>query len=81
MFGVHCVYWWPGALSTNTSIATEYSVGTHVFPTVFSKDFDSNFTELFSWGSYWQYVIIPLDNDLMLNRQQAITWTMGYAKR
>ena len=37
--------------------------------------FDSNFTDVCSRGSNWKQVSSGSDNDLMLNRQQAITWS------
>ena len=37
--------------------------------------FDSNFTEVCSWGSNWQRVCIGSGNGLVPNRRQAITWT------
>ena len=37
--------------------------------------FDSNFTEVCSQGSNWQYVRIGSVNGLAPNRRQAITWT------
>ena len=37
--------------------------------------FDSNFTEVCSWGSNWQKVSTGSGNGLALNRWQAIIWT------
>ena len=36
---------------------------------------DSNFTEVCSWWSNWQYPSIGLDNGVALNRRQTIIWT------
>ena len=41
-------------------------------------NFDSNFTEVSSQGSNWQYVSIGSGNGLAPNRRQAITWTKAY---
>ena len=38
-------------------------------------NFKQYFIEMYSLGSYWQYVIIGLDNGLAPNRRQAIIWT------
>ena len=37
--------------------------------------FDSNFTDVCSYGSNWQKISIGLGNGLAQNRLQAIVWT------
>ena len=32
-------------------------------------------SDIFSWGSNWQLVLIDAGNGLVLNKWQAITWT------
>ena len=38
-------------------------------------NFNSDFIDIYSWGSIWQYVSNGLGNALVSNRQQAIIWT------